>query len=98
MDTLEDQGKSSLLDDRVNKHIREALLSTDCLRSSGVHNKPSYQLLGDPLHQCGEIDVITLPVVEHVLHQLGDGLCISLGLKLVAFALLWKRSGIVIHV
>ena len=51
-----------------------------------------YQLLGHPLHQCSETDVVILPVVIHVLHELGNGLCVSLRLKLIAFALLWTKG------
>lgn len=47
-----------------------------------------YQLLGHLLHQCSKVDVIALPIVVHVLHQLGDGFCVSFRLKLVAFAFL----------
>lgn len=91
VDTLEDQCKSSFLQgSRSNR--KSDLFTVWLLLHLWCTLASPYQLLSHTFNQRGETDVVALPVVIHVLHQLGDALCVSLWLELITFALLQKRE------
>lgn len=70
--------------------IASALLRSHYLNPETVilKNMVLYQLLDNSPHQGSKTDILTFPVVIHVLDKLSNGFCICFRFKVIAFAFL----------